>query len=157
MRPLPSPLRGGAGVGESRKPGALDHEAVADILQHAHMRKERVILKNRVDVAPVGRHPVGGLTVNLDMALGRLVEAGDQPEAGRLARAGRPEHGEERAILDRKAHVVDRAHVTEVTADLREADRRLHRSRALPACLGRPAFPRPCLALSARRARRCSR
>ena len=82
---------------------ALDHQPVGDIVEDLHMREERVVLEHRIDVAPVGRHALGGLAENLDMAAGRLFEAGDQPQAGRLARARRAEHGEEFAFARYRA------------------------------------------------------
>ena len=64
------------------------------------MREQRIVLEHGVDVAPVGRDALGALAENLDVAGGRLLEAGDQAQAGGLARARRPEHGEELARPD---------------------------------------------------------
>ena len=53
---------------------------------------------------------------------GRLLEAGDQPQAGGLARARGPEHGEERALGDLEVDAVDGAHGAEVARDVLELD-----------------------------------
>ena len=101
---------------------ALDHETVGDILADRHMRKERVVLEHRVDVALVGRHAFGGLAENLDMTFVRLLEAGNQAQAGGLARAGRPEHGEELAFSDVESDAIDGADRAEVAAAVDESN-----------------------------------
>ena len=97
------------------------------------MREQRVVLEHRVDAAPVGRHALDRLAEDADVARGRLVEAGDQPEAGGLAGARGPEHGEERALGDREVHAVDGAHLAEMAGDVLEFDRKVdaaHRRKA---------------------------
>jgi hypothetical protein len=86
------------------------HQRVGDVVDDVQMRKQRIVLEDRVDVAPIGRNALRGLAEYLDMAGGRLVEAGDQPQAGRLARAGGSQHGEEFASLDLEVDLVDRLH-----------------------------------------------
>ena len=86
------------------------------------MREQRVVLEDGVDVAPIGRDAVGALAENLDVAGGRLLEAGDQAKAGRLARAGRAEHGEELARPDVEVDGVDGLHRAEMARDLFEGD-----------------------------------
>ena len=71
------------------------------------MGKQRVVLEHGVDVALVGRHAFGGLAENLDMALVGLLEAGDEAQAGGLARARGAEHGEELALGDVEGDAVD--------------------------------------------------
>jgi len=51
--------------------------------------------------------------MNTDGASTGLLEAGDQAQAGGLARAGRAEHGEEFAILDVDGHPIDGFDVAE--------------------------------------------
>ena len=94
------------------------------------MRKERIVLEDGVDIAPIGRHALGGLAENLDMAAGRLLEAGDQAQAGRLARARRPEHGEELAVGDVERDIIDRAHRAEMARHVLESERRLSLSES---------------------------
>ena len=80
-------------------PGDLaDRQAVRDVVADVHVREQRVVLEDRVHVA-LERRPVRDvLAVEEDATLGRQLEAGDHPEGGRLARAGRPEHREELAV-----------------------------------------------------------
>ena len=55
-----------------------------------------------------GGTPAIGCAGEEDLALGRLLEAGDHPQGRRLAAARRPEERVERAAGDREVHVVDR-------------------------------------------------
>ncbi len=100
----------------------LDPQAVGDVLADRHMRKQRIVLEHGVDVALVGRHAFGGLAENLDMALVRLLEAGDEAQAGGLARARGPEHGEELTFGDVERDAVDGADRAEPAADVHEPD-----------------------------------
>ena len=86
----------------SPRPTLLDLEAVGDVVEHGHVREQRVVLEDRVDVALERRPPRDVDAAELDApAVGQL-EAGDQPQRRRLARAGRPEHREELARARRR-------------------------------------------------------
>ena len=114
-------------LGLALGPGnALDPEAVGDILADRHMRKQGVVLEHGVDVALVGRHAFGGFAEDLDMALVRLLEAGNEAQAGRLARARRAEHGEEFAFHDVEGDAIDGADRAEVAGDVDESNGRRH-------------------------------
>ena len=107
------------GARQALGPGdALDLQAVGDVVQHAHVGEQRVVLEHRVDVALVGRQAGGLRPVDADGAGRRLLEAGDQPQAGGLARAGRPEHGEELAFADVDGHPVDGGDLAETAGHL---------------------------------------
>ena len=93
-------------------------EAVGDVVEHRHVREQRVGLEHGVDVALVRRDADGRAAVDLDLALRRLVEAGDHAQRGRLAAAGRAEQGEELA----RAHVeIDRVDRDQLPKSLRDA------------------------------------
>ena len=64
----------------------------------------------------------------VDGARGRLLEAGDHPQNGRLARAGGAEQREELPVGDLEADVVDGDDVAEGLAQTGEPDSRGHRS-----------------------------
>ena len=66
---------------------AAHHQPVGDVVQDAHVRKQRVVLKHRVDVPVVRRHAEHAAAMQRDRAVIRLLEAGDQAQAGGLARA----------------------------------------------------------------------
>eukprot|EP01136_Pigoraptor_vietnamica_P024787 Opistho-1_new@78115 len=87
---------------------ALDHQPVSHVVAHRHMRKQRVILKHRIHVAPVGRNVRNILPEDADAALRRLLEPRDQPQTRRLARPRRPEHGKEAALGNGQIDAVDR-------------------------------------------------
>ncbi|MCY1240961.1 hypothetical protein D9M72_538370 [compost metagenome] len=99
---------------------ALDHQPVGDVVEDREMREEGVVLKHRVDATPIGRHALGRLAEDLDMAAGRLLEAGHQAETRGLARAGGTEHGEEFALGDFEVHAIDGAHGAEVAGNIVE-------------------------------------
>src|SRR4029077_13410494 len=62
-------------------------QPVAHVLGHVHVREERVVLEDRVDVAAIRRHAGDGLPGEQDLAAGRLLEARDHPECRGLAAA----------------------------------------------------------------------
>ena len=95
-----------------------DHLPVGHVVCHIEVRKQRVVLKHGVDVAPVGRNTFRGLTKNFDVSVSRLLEAGDQSQARRFSRSRGPEHGEEFARFDLQIDGVDSANRPEVTGDL---------------------------------------
>ena len=69
------------------------------------------------------------MAAELDPAGVRALETGDEPEEGGLARAGRPEQGEELAFVHVEVDAVDGDHGTVVLADALQPQGR--RSRAL--------------------------
>ena len=107
-------------LGLARMP--RDHQPVADIVEHVHMREERVVLEHGVDRPAIGRHARHGSPKISMSAGGRLLEAGDQSQARGLARAGGAEHGEELARRDVEIDAVDRADGAEVALDAAEGD-----------------------------------
>ena len=96
---------------------ALDAQAVLDVLLHAHVREQRVVLEDRVDVPVVGRAPGHVDAAEQDAPRARQLEAGDHAQAGRLARARRPEHREELAAAHVEVDARDRGDVAEALDD----------------------------------------
>src|SRR5208337_4840327 len=90
-----------------------DSQPVTDVVEHGHVREQGVVLKHRIDRAAIGRYALHSLAEDLDVTLGGLIEARDQPKACRLARAGRSEHGKEFAGDDVEIDAVDRLHRAE--------------------------------------------
>ena len=96
--------------------GALDlvlglsqhQETKADVLRHRHMRKERVALKHGVDRTLIRRQQRDILAMQQDLAGRRMVKAGDQPEQGGLAAAGRAEQCEELVLPNGHRNLVQR-------------------------------------------------
>ena len=68
-----------------------------DVLGDVEVLEQRVGLEHRVHVAPVGRHLRDVVALELERALGRLLEARDQPQRRRLPAARRAEQAEELA------------------------------------------------------------
>ena len=71
------------------------------------MRKERIVLKDHIDRAPIGRNADDGAATDQNVPLTRLFEPGDDSERGRLATAGRAEQRNEGALSDVQVHAVD--------------------------------------------------
>ena len=84
---------------------ALHLQAVADVLGDRHVREERVVLEDRVDVARVRRAARDVLAAERDAAGVGLLEAGDHAQRRRLARARRAEQREELAVGDVRSTV----------------------------------------------------
>ena len=114
---------------------ALDPQPVLDVGSHGHVREERIVLEDGVDV-PVVRGPAGDVdAAELHAAGVGALEAGDDPERRRLARPGGPEHGEELAASDLQ---VDPVHGDDVAVGLPDSaqddvgrDRSRRRDRAV--------------------------
>jgi hypothetical protein len=97
------------------------------------VREERVGLEDGVDVAAVGRVLGDVVTAEEDAAVGRVLEAADHPQRGRLAAAGGSEQRIERPARDLEVERVDRGHVPKSLCDPLQADVGLsvHRRRTL--------------------------
>ena len=98
-------------------------QAVGDVVDHGHVREQRVVLEHRGEVALERRQRGHVLAVELDRALGGLLEPADQPEHGGLAGAGGTEHREELALRDLEVDAVDGAHVVELLDESAQGDR----------------------------------
>ena len=99
---------------------------VRDVLQHGHVREQRVVLEDRVDVAVVGRHVGHIRAVEQHLATIGWSKPATRRRQVVLPEPDGPEHGEELARLDGERHVVDRAHVAVDARDAAELDRRRH-------------------------------
>jgi len=86
------------------------------------VREQGVVLEDRVDLAVVGRHSGHVPAGQLDRAGARLLEAGDHPQRRRLARARRPEQGEELALLDLQVDARNRPYLTVLLVEADQAD-----------------------------------
>src|SRR5947209_4927887 len=75
----------------------LDPQPVCDVLSDRHVREQRVVLKDRIDVALIGGASCHVEAIELERARVRPLEAGDQSQRGRLARSRGPEQREELA------------------------------------------------------------
>ena len=117
-------LQGGLDALRSFGPGhPADHQPVAHVVGHVHVRKQRIVLEDGVDVALERRRLAHVRPVEQDSAGTRQLEAGDHPQGRRLAGPGRPEHREELAVADLEVdsgHGLDRA---EALAQPFQADR----------------------------------
>ena len=95
-------------------PGAPHGELECDVLDRRQERQEVVDLEDESDLVAADALPIAPgqardrVARHGDASGGRALEAGDQPEQGRLATPARPGHGEAAAGLDLDADAVDR-------------------------------------------------
>ena len=79
------------------------------------MRKQRIVLKHHADAAFMRGHVVDILAVQQDLAMGGGFKAGQHHQAGGLARAGWPQHGEKLALADGEVQIFDDKGLTIIT------------------------------------------
>ncbi len=119
----------------SRALGPLDPlqlQPEADVLGDRHVREQRVVLEDHVDVPVPRRDQRHVLAVEHHPARRRLLEAGDHPQRRRLPAPARAEHREELAAGDLDRDVVDRERFAEPLADPLEPDHRFGRGAHQP-------------------------
>ena len=86
---------------------ALAAQPERHVLEHAHVREQRVGLEHHVHVALVRRGRGDVPAVQPDGAAGGLLEARDHPHRGGLAAPRRAEHGEELTLADGQVDAAD--------------------------------------------------
>src|SRR6185295_11507840 len=87
---------------------AAHAQAEADVLGHAHVRKQRVILEHHPEAALFGRQRIDASLVEPDAAARQAQQAGDAVESGRLAAPRRTQERDELAALDGQRQLVQR-------------------------------------------------
>src|SRR5271166_976584 len=87
-------------------PTLLEREA--DVLPHAHMRVERVVLEDHGDVAVARRHIVDHSPADADLALGDRLKAGNHSKQRRFAASRRADEHHKLAAVDFEADIVYR-------------------------------------------------
>ncbi len=121
-------LRSGFALGSR---DLADLERVGDVVEHAHMRIQGVVLEDHGHVARAGRQ-VGHVTTSDGDASGRgPFEPGDGAQQRRLATARRSEQGEELAVFDAQIEPVEGANTATEVLDQR-ADLDLTHQRLIP-------------------------
>jgi hypothetical protein len=88
------------------------------------MREERVALEDGVGRALERRQAGHVVAVEQDAPLGRLLEAGDHAQSGRLAASRRAQHREELTARDVELHLAYGREVAEALRDTLEPDAR---------------------------------
>jgi hypothetical protein len=86
---------------------AAQLERKLDVLPHTAVREQRQRLEHHAGRPPVGRDVVDAPTFEQNVARRRLFEAGEHAHHRRLARTGRPDDGEELALVDIEIDAVD--------------------------------------------------
>src|SRR5262249_9423329 len=97
-------------------------QPVGDVLGHGHVGKQRIVLEQQADVTlirPLAGHRLAG---DFDDALFGMLEAGDEPQGGRLAATARPQQRDDLAGANAEADIVDRIRRPEPLDDVAEFD-----------------------------------
>src|SRR5438876_32365 len=89
-----------------------------DVVVHAHVRVERVVLEDHRDVAVLRRNIVHHALADADVAGRLLLEAREHSERRRLAAARGSNQDEKLGIADRQVEVVHRNEVAEPLGDV---------------------------------------
>ena len=110
----------------------LHAQSVLHVLLNRHVREERVVLEDRVDVPRVGRQVRDVAPAELDRPLVGPLEAGYHPQRGRLAGARRAEHREELTAANLEVDAVDRDDVAVPLAKARDSHVDLSLRRQAP-------------------------
>src|SRR5580704_546511 len=99
-------------------------ETKGDVILNGEVRKQGKILEHHAHVT-VRRGYVGDVLVGeMDAARGGRLESGDQPQGRRLAAAARPEQGDELALRNFQAHIIDGPKAAERFANVSKFDNR---------------------------------
>ena len=102
-----------AGDRRTRQPWPLLAQAIGDIVKHAQMRKQRIMLKHHVDRAAIGRQIVDPHPVQQHIARGWHLKPRQHPQGGGLAAPRRAEKRQKLAPADRQADIAGRHNLTE--------------------------------------------
>ena len=110
--------------------GDVPHaQGIGDVVEHRHVRPDRVGLEHHAELAQVGRHEQAGRRIAHHAAADHdpsrcRAAPGPPPSASVvvLPQPDGPEQGDELAVLDRQIDAVDRLHLGEVPADLVQGD-----------------------------------
>ena len=97
-------------------------ETKREVVANAHVRVEGVALEHHRDVAILGRHIVDDPLADSQRPGSDLFQAGDHPQAGGLAAAGRPDENHELRVADVEIEVVNGDDVAEALAYVLEGD-----------------------------------
>jgi hypothetical protein len=87
--------------------GLAQPQREGDVLEHAQVRVERVVLEHHGQVPVARRLVVDPLVADEHVTLGDVLEADDHPQHGRLPAPRRSHEDHELAIGDVERHVVD--------------------------------------------------
>ena len=99
-------------------------QAERHVLEHRHMRVERVVLEHHRDVPVLRRHVVDQLIADIDLARGGFFEPGDHPQGRALAAARGSDQHDELAVGDVEVDPLHRRGLVEHLDDFTERDLR---------------------------------
>ena len=106
-------------------------ESEGDVVVHAHVRIERVVLEDHGDIAILRGDVVDDTLADEDVAARLLLESGEHAQRGGLAAARRSDEHEELAVAHGDVQVVHRGDIAELLEDVVVGDGR-HLCRKYP-------------------------
>src|SRR5581483_8396105 len=96
----------------------FDFEAQLDVLEHAHVFEQGVVLENETDVALLDGDVVDPFAADEDVAIGGNLKTGDHAENGGFATAAGTEQRHQFAFMDGEIYRIDRRNFPEFFADV---------------------------------------
>ena len=99
-------------------------ESVPDVLRDGHVRKERVVLKDRVDWPFVGWTATHVVAMDEQSTRVRVFESADHPERRGFATSGWSEHRQKLTRLDGQREIINGEHIAIAFADAFQFDTR---------------------------------
>ena len=126
-----------------------DRQAEADVVAHRHVLERRVVLEDEADLALLRRDVGDVLAADHDVAGVGVLEAADDPQQRRLARAARPEQRGQRAVRDLQRHVVEGGEVAEPLRHAVDGDHSASRFRFSTVMRSRATSARPIRTVAA--------
>ena len=85
----------------------LQPQAESDVVVYRHMRIQGVVLENHGDIPVLGLQVIDDLTIDFQRAFGDVLQAGDHPQSGGLAAAGRSDKDHKFLVFDFQVEVMD--------------------------------------------------
>jgi hypothetical protein len=104
----PQSVSGGIDAGTDPRALCLtETQTERHVVEHRHMRIERVTLEDHCDIAQAGGNIVNDVPVNRDGTSGNAFQPGHHPQKRGFAAAGWTDKGYELAIRDRQIDTLD--------------------------------------------------
>ena len=94
--------------------GLAQLQAERHVVEHGHVRIQRVVLEHHRDIAILRSNVVNQLVADIQFAVGDFFQAGNHAQGGGLAAAGRADQNDKFLVLDVEVEVADSRHAAGV-------------------------------------------
>ena len=94
--------------------GLAQLQAERHVVEHGHVRIQRVVLEHHRDIAILRSNVVNQLVADIQFAVGDFFQASNHAQGGGLAAAGRADQNDKFLVLDVEVEVADSRHAAGV-------------------------------------------